>query len=348
MNAFLYLILTTASLFFSYLPLAAQSDTAYKPFPKDTAVWGYENTWGDGTYWTREERYYFRMGDTLHNGLIYGKIYYQTVYSQNIPPVNELTNTYHQPIALLREENKRIYFVSLLPFGKPDNLEENLLYDFNIRQGDSITGVTTYNRFLDCYVGDSFLRKDTVCIRKAKIRTSKQKKFEVYDKDIYHITFISPREHDTIIGYHNWIEGVGGNNDLFIPFYWDQIFEEPQSRLKCFWSKTSEVNYPSQLVGLGKCSRHNFVSRKNTNIRNITANILVSTENQINYKIENLTLSPLNLTVYDMLGKLILNQTISGQRFFDLDLSNRVSGLFYLYFFRDNVYQFSTKILLLK
>ena len=92
----------------------------YFPFPEDNAIWNikYTNTWeGD------DEIRYGQIGDTIIESVTYHKIY-QLKDSTLIHPESVFCCGF-------REESKRIYM-------KVNNLDEQLIYDFNLNVGDSI------------------------------------------------------------------------------------------------------------------------------------------------------------------------------------------------------------------
>ncbi len=96
--------------------------TVYHPFPISNAFWGVDgwNIFSGACYNAR----YGLNGDTLINGLVYHKVY--SLYDST------LTNPKSYFYAVIREQDKRIYTII-------NNSQEEILYDFNLEVGDTIT-----------------------------------------------------------------------------------------------------------------------------------------------------------------------------------------------------------------
>ena len=108
----------------------------YHPFPDSNAIWSDD--------WNETSQTHQRLGikgDTIILGTTYKKIYslYDTTF----------TSPYSTYYAAIREQDKRIYAVI-------DNSNEQLLYDFNLLVGDTITygysltpvGVDSFSRIV--------------------------------------------------------------------------------------------------------------------------------------------------------------------------------------------------------
>ena len=105
----------------------AHSQTAvYHPFPDTNAIWAERvyNIYNNGT--AGETRYALK-GDTIINAKNYKKIY--SLKDSTIIDLPCCPSTY---IGAIREQNKKVYAII-------DTIPEQLLYDFNLSVGDTIT-----------------------------------------------------------------------------------------------------------------------------------------------------------------------------------------------------------------
>jgi len=94
----------------------------YHPFPDSNAFWGVD---GRNIFYSyRLNSRYGLNGDTILNGKTYSKVY--SLFDST------LTNTLSTYFAAIREQDKRVYTVI-------ENAPEEILYDFNLSEGDTIT-----------------------------------------------------------------------------------------------------------------------------------------------------------------------------------------------------------------
>ena len=118
-----YAFILFAIVFFS----ADAQTNVYHPFPDTNAIWAFRgwniyNLPGHNGEW----RYAMR-GDTSINGKSYKKIY--SIIDTTIMDLPYEQSTYY---AAIREQNKRVYIII-------HTSQEQLLYDFNLSIGDTIT-----------------------------------------------------------------------------------------------------------------------------------------------------------------------------------------------------------------
>ncbi len=127
---------STYFLFFFIIQFAYSQE--YVPFPEDSAVWRESWATGDSGYQTGSGgQQYFLYGDTVINDLEYSFLYDSNYhpFSPHIP----FDSIQLSPVGLLREEDKRIYFMNYDSWGDSLILQsERLLYDFNLEVGDTI------------------------------------------------------------------------------------------------------------------------------------------------------------------------------------------------------------------
>jgi len=158
----LYLLLMTTICLYPYHIINAQ-DYAYISFVEENIRWSYAYIRQTGSAGDFEVDYfnYQLQGDTVINGLNYKKLLYGCSGDN---------------IAVLREDNQKVFIIR-----QQEN--EQLLYDFNLKEGDSMkkNGLTY-----------SVTKIDTI-----QVGNTKRKKF-IFD-----------------FGYDTWIEGVGSLNDFY-------------------------------------------------------------------------------------------------------------------------------------
>jgi len=109
------------------------------PFPTDSTFWREFWTTGDSGYTSGSGlNQYFLFGDTVINDIEYNLLYENRVYhpfSPNIP----FDSVQITPMGLLREDNKRVYFVETVANTDSFDIDnEQILYDFNLEVGDTL------------------------------------------------------------------------------------------------------------------------------------------------------------------------------------------------------------------
>lgn len=114
---------------------------SYQPFPTGNASWieyrYHHYGFGGGNHHIQKTNLRHDLrGDTTINNLTYKKVYYSardSVSAGDPPWSNTVTNLYDIYAGAIREDSEKRVFV--LP---PDELNEQLLYDFNLSIGDTI------------------------------------------------------------------------------------------------------------------------------------------------------------------------------------------------------------------
>jgi hypothetical protein len=179
----------------------------YHPFPTKNTVWAEFFYPGGGHYPNMYHYFSMKDNDTIIKGNHYQKLYfsYDTIFTED------------KLCGGLREENKRVYYYSIdsltcLYLPMPVD-SEIILYDFNLKLGDTIT----YPKFRVRLPGKLILNKIDSMIIDNEYR-------EVY-------TFGYPA--GDIIKEAQWIEGIGCLRGLFADIGY--IFDnDMKSDLICF------------------------------------------------------------------------------------------------------------------
>jgi len=130
-------IKSTCFLFFFIVQFAYSQE--YVPFPTDSTVWNEGWSSNDGVSQTGSGiELFYLFGDTVINNLSYSLLYTGWYpYSPDVIPP-EIAET--EFVGLIREEDKRVYFTQKNVFDDAlDVADEEVLYDFNLNVGDTIT-----------------------------------------------------------------------------------------------------------------------------------------------------------------------------------------------------------------
>ena len=201
---------------------------AYYPFPTDTAQWN-SLTWAQ---WSPVDMLlinsqYLLRGDTTIKGKSYHKIYY------NEP---DFPNPHNQYIGGMREDSlKNIFFfpasVSLPTYSPttfPNDTSETLIYTFNDLDSGMILPINQGVAIIKVIGVDSVL-----------MGTEYRRRYKIEQRNLDYIGIVQDY----------WIEGIGSEMDLFMPFTY--LFEWSLYTL-CFTdSVTYYINSPN-----GKDSCH--------------------------------------------------------------------------------------------
>lgn len=123
---------------FIIILLANVNAQNYAPFPTGNAVWREEHLDNSSLTNIIQEKYqYIQTNDTLIGSLNYHKIMYSGIrilYSNMGVPVDTF---YYFPTYMggIREQNQKIYYF------RAGQAAEKLLYDFNLQEGDTASGL---------------------------------------------------------------------------------------------------------------------------------------------------------------------------------------------------------------
>jgi hypothetical protein len=123
---------------FIFISVQVNSQSSvYHEFPDSNATWNFHNfnyCWFPQGSSTDDLYSYILSGDTVINGIVYHQLFTPFIQHNGNGQCSSMPIGYR---GALREEvaNKKVYYV------KPLNTNEELLYDFNLAVGDTITGV---------------------------------------------------------------------------------------------------------------------------------------------------------------------------------------------------------------
>jgi hypothetical protein len=191
-------------LFSVSLRLFAQTNV-YHPFPDSNAIWNQESVYLVQNTPVSEPQKFFYSGDTVIATFTYKRVL-TTGYRYYLIPSNGCCYYYNQPHGFIRQDStqKKIYYF---------DSKDTLLYDFDLKVGDTLPPTYTNNPSIGNYVSsiDSILIGST------------------YRKQ-FHISVLgSTSVVDS--NYVQLIEGIGSTFGLLWPL--DPPFEAG-SVLKCF------------------------------------------------------------------------------------------------------------------
>ena len=137
MKRFCLLLILIASCF----QLSAQDN--YRPFVEEGKTWNYyvkaTTNWWDGKETHLETEYVHTTltinGDTVINGKNYKKV----ILDSDNDFIYTFRDTSTFVFGVIREENKKVYFINYFLELDTDYFPERLIYDFNLKAGDSFT-----------------------------------------------------------------------------------------------------------------------------------------------------------------------------------------------------------------
>lgn len=122
-TSFIMKTLNITVIFFLFLQISFAQD--YVPFPMKDAVWNFTTF----PYGIESKLSKYTNGDSIINNIIYTKIYQNSKICY--PPTGNCESKYGEKFGYIREENKRIYL-------KLDGKSEFVIYDFNLKVGDTL------------------------------------------------------------------------------------------------------------------------------------------------------------------------------------------------------------------
>lgn len=276
---------------FSELILAQK----YYPFPTSNAVWRENHV---AVYGSSNSSYFsyqnFISGDTLIMGKTYHKIYKTGYVNHKTRDTNIYSEYKNEYVGAIREDNsKRIYFF------KDIILNEQLLYDFNLKIGDKLpTMVGTREDIINNHVVYTVHGIDSVIVSGVF-----HKRFEIFystNSKVY------------------LIEGLGSTDGLLARFYpsYGYNFE-----LICF-QQDGKSAFPDGVecnlisTGISEVNLQNEIQifpNPSTGIINIS----------------NLPDRPLKLQLFNMLGKLVYETQIQAINY-SLNLNLMPGGIYLL------------------
>ena len=196
----------------------------YQPLVEEGKSWTVQEyrRAGDGT-WTADEKYgYYLSGDTLINGKVWKKLF---TNSNRLLLSDKDTNFAY--LAAVREEDQKVYTI------EKDIPEEYLLYDFNMKVGDSINCRLEQYYFRKAHF--SFLQEEfleptgTYTDRPYMFFNQAFLKLERIDtvqvggqghrRFLFSMTW--PYRGMTVANNVVWVEGIGSNYGLYKP--WEPV-----------------------------------------------------------------------------------------------------------------------------
>ena len=277
------------SLVISAFCFTANAQTnVYHPFPDTNAIWAWRY-WDLYSYPAGEVRNGMR-GDTIINGKNYKKIY--SIRDTTITDLPYAPSTYY---AAIREQNKRIYTVI-------DTSKEQLLYDFNLLVGDTITyhyslgiqGIDTFSRVVTAI--DSILLLDGKYRKRWSLASSINCSFS----DIV-------------------VEGVGSvliydSQGLFTPLYNYDCTCSTVSQFTCFKNNDTTLYVGNTLCN--KCFCSLLTGIDNVEDKQTQINISPNPSNgKFILKMDNgqLSINNYQLSIYNVMGEKVKEATINTQ-----------------------------------
>ena len=292
-------ITLTISIFLQFASPFAQKGYEYVPFPTSDAIWSEVYYFKDDANWQPPsyERFAINGEDTIINEIIYTKIYMflGTVFDRN-------TATY---VGALREdEQKRVWLKMDTPLhpSKPyPYMDEILLYDFSVNEGDTIK--SEYLNVNPSWEVVMVEKIDTIEIgntyrKKIKIKTDHWQSIE-------------------------WIEGIGSLCGLFFASYLQTpIGSIPKNVLIGFKYQDDILYFDDTYLDFYPTNIQTINSSKMPAIRISGTDIMFEFEEKDNISV---------IQIFNMTGSL---QTTLQKKFI-LNTNSYVSGI-YIYKAMDN------------
>lgn len=267
---------------FSHL-CAAQT---YIPFDFDNGFWyeEYHDMQFERSYYN-----YFTDGDTIINGISYHQLYKKNKHTYSYNGSSTFWNYSLALFGFIREDNnKRIYYKRTF-----NTSPEELLYDFNITLGDTITIPP---------IDNMFDRAVVVAVDSVLVCTTMRKRYKL----------------DIIAGglFHDlyWTEGVGSTHGL-IPRYYS--FE--RGVLATCYSDSNCINPCVTILSA------NSIENQASKLATIYPNPSSETST---IRLNNGAIST-NISIINSLGQVVMTKTTNNQEEI-LDLSQWVAGIYYV------------------
>lgn len=284
----------------------------YYPFPDSSAIWRMETAAGsepDPIFIFHHS--VFISGDTLINGNTYHKL-----YNSNIIASDTLNSNY---TGAIREVNKKVYLQldSLAAYNIANNYffcrwvnspdtsvlnKDLLLYDFSVVIGDTIL----YD-YLDS------IKIEITSIDSILIQNQYRKRY------FYNFLWTGnyPYCNGLLWSYNYYIESIG--SPLGIVSHLGNYFEN-HSELLCF--EDTEIAYPSTT----SCINAVGINDKTPKVNSIA--VYPNPSNGLFEFTINTSFKEANLTIFDLMGKQILQQTIE-QNNTQLSLLSHPKGMYF-------------------
>jgi hypothetical protein len=285
----------------------------YHPFPDSSAIWRIEYCYLptpiSSPYCFRYSN--FINGDTIINGNTYSKI-----YSSDVLASDTLNALY---VGAVREDtNKRVYlFADSIAIYNINNQNQNglcsdeilnkdvLLYDYGVTVGD-----TVFYQYVDSsriYISSI----DSVLVQSQYLKR-------------YNYNFITPGGSNCpwyINGLNNgyyYLEKIGHHSGIFEPYLY--YANDDWNNLLCF--EDTEIAYPDSLA----C--YNAVGINDATIKENLISVYPNPNNGIFELTIDTPFQQANLTIFDVTGKVIIQQKIT-QNNTQLNLLSNPKGMYF-------------------
>jgi|GEM_PF-1259861 len=252
---------------------------------------------------------WYAKGDSLYNGKTYKKITYSNSFQ-----------------GLMREDTlaKKVYFIQYC------NTNEELLYDFSLAQGDTISYHFQYSNYL---ITSGVFTVDSIRMQ--------------HDYKSYYNKHFYLKNHTTPGNYTlEMIEGVGNVSHPLFLYYWfqsDQFGTFPScssanfdEALSCKWNNGIKVYYDSCLYSESRLHGFSSISDSCSYCWGATGgitkygdmeNVIISPNPSTgNFVIETNTTTKQTLQIYDINGRIVLTQTINNKA--TIDASSLPDGVY--------------------
>ncbi len=281
----------------------------YKKLIDENKMWVVHddyNAWMAWPSYSYDSYYYeYFKGDTIYQNKTYKKLYHQEFYFQEHQPPYTIDSSLQQPklVGLAREDTvtKQVFFVDY-PHLLYAFLHEELLFDFSVVSGDTITPLF--------YAPGPFYQSTHTVDSLSQIvlpnnDTCKVVHFD-FDWGIFLAGFFS----------NFMIEGVGGPGGIYAPF--NEDFETSITRtLLCY--QENGINL------LGDCIFPNSIS-ENTN--SISFDIYPNpTFGKFTIELEKPDKA--NITIYNIAGKKVFNKHYTSNELIEINL-DAPNGLYFI------------------
>ena len=281
----------------------------YKPFPVDSATWGFLYISGAGYSNTKE----YVKGDTILGGNTYHKVY---------SGGNNLVGFYKVLAGFYRESNKKIYG-KVLYYADTSDI---LLYDFNLNIGD-----TFYDKQKDLSNSWITYKYKLVSVSMTTLTSDTRKKY-----DFNFVGFQGASSYSNL-GYgcnFSWIEGIGYTKGIFgtrSPYsegtqcYIANIVSNASfANLVCFEHKN--VQYMAQ-----SCLTLGLKERTINSSINIYPN---PSNGMLTLQLEDATLSNYNLKLINVLGQEErMDELVKQSEIITLNIQRLKKGIYFLQVF---------------
>jgi hypothetical protein len=254
----------------------------YLPLCEESKVWN-EMDYGWGQYVTR---YTFLIGDTIIDNVLFKEVY-TTLDSLLISDFYYCGAIYEDTL------NKKVYFKS--PYS-----QTNLLYNFNLEKGDTIT--FWYYGYPVFYEVDSvdYITDELGAFRKRII----------FNDEFYYFT-------------ESWVEGVGSNWGLTTPGNLN-IIADANTELLCMKQNNSTTYYNPDY---DTCYIYSVGINENRNEKPDIQVFSQTYKEYLVFKINGLNVLNYSFEIYDMLGRRLIEDVFNGD-YYKLSKQNIQPGTY--------------------